>query len=76
MRTKTLILISALTTLVLASSPLPAEVSSEEASQLGKTLTPLGAEMAGNAAGTIPAWTGGIAKPAPGYRQGGHYPDP
>ncbi len=31
-----------------------------DASQLGKTLTPLGAEMAGNAAGTIPAWTGGM----------------
>lgn len=27
---------------------------------LGKTLTPIGAEQAGNAAGTIPAWTGGL----------------
>lgn len=76
MRTKTLILISALTALVLISSPLRAEISPEEAAQLGKTLTPLGAEMAGNAAGTIPVWTGGIVKPAAGYRQGGHYPDP
>ena len=26
----------------------------------GNTLTPLGAEKAGNAAGTIPAWTGSL----------------
>ncbi|WP_395505566.1 DUF1329 domain-containing protein [Ectopseudomonas hydrolytica] len=38
-----------------------AAVSVEQASQLGAALTPLGAEMAGNAAGTIPAWTGGLA---------------
>ena len=31
-----------------------------DASQLGLTLTPFGAERAGNAAGTIPAWTGGM----------------
>lgn len=39
-----------------------AKVSAEEAAALGKTLTPLGAETAGNAAGTIPAWTGGLPK--------------
>jgi len=37
-----------------------AKVSPEKAEQLGTTLTPLGAEMAGNEAGTIPAWTGGL----------------
>ncbi len=37
-----------------------AKVSPEKAEQLGTSLTPLGAEMAGNAAGTIPAWTGGL----------------
>ena len=58
------------------ASPVHAEVSAAEASKLGKTLTPLGAEMAGNAAGTIPAWTGGITKPIAGYKEGGHYPDP
>ncbi|MFU5112121.1 DUF1329 domain-containing protein [Pseudomonas aeruginosa] len=41
-----------------------AAVSVEQASQLGAALTPLGAEMAGNAAGTIPAWTGGLAMDA------------
>lgn len=35
-----------------------AAVSAEEAAQLGKTLTPTGAEMAGNADGSIPAWSG------------------
>jgi len=33
-----------------------AAISEEEAQQLGTTLTPIGAEMAGNAEGTIPAW--------------------
>lgn len=39
-----------------------AKVSADEAARLGKELTPLGAERAGNAAGTIPAWTGGLPK--------------
>ncbi|MCB1688734.1 MAG: DUF1329 domain-containing protein [Halioglobus sp.] len=33
-----------------------AAVSAEEASRLGKELTPVGAEMAGNADGSIPPW--------------------
>jgi hypothetical protein len=36
-------------------------------SQLGTTLTPVGAEKKGNAAGTIPEWTGGITKPPAGF---------
>src|SRR3546814_4987472 len=39
-----------------------AKVTADEAARLGKELTPLGAERAGNAAGTIPAWTGGLPK--------------
>ncbi|MEN8720423.1 MAG: DUF1329 domain-containing protein [Oceanococcaceae bacterium] len=39
------------------SSSLLAAVSPEEAAQLGKELTPVGAERAGNADGTIPEWT-------------------
>ncbi len=35
-----------------------AAVSEKEAAKLGTTLTPLGGEKAGNAAGTIPAWEG------------------
>lgn len=35
----------------------------EEAKQLGRTLTPWGAEVAGNADGSIPAYTGGLTTP-------------
>lgn len=62
--------------LAFAALPTAAEVSADEAAKLGKNLTPLGAEMAGNAAGTIPAWTGGLTKPAAGYKENGHHPDP
>lgn len=56
-----------------------AKVSPEEAAQLGITgtpLTPMGAIRAGNAEGTIPEWTGGLAEPPPGYVPGGDYVDP
>ena len=36
--------------------PAAAELSAADAAKLGTTLTPVGAEKAGNAAGTIPAW--------------------
>jgi hypothetical protein len=51
-------------------------VSAEQARRLGNELTPVGAEKAGNAAGTIPAWTGGITAPPAGYKVGDHHPDP
>ena len=44
----------ALTLSLLASSAMAA-VSQSEAARLGSELTPIGAEKAGNAAGTIPA---------------------
>ena len=53
-----------------------AAVSADEAAALGKTLTPLGAEKAGNKDGSIPAWDGGLVKAQPGFKPGGHYPDP
>ncbi len=37
-----------------------AAVSPDEAAKLGASLTPFGAEKAGNADGTIPEWTGGL----------------
>ena len=40
----------------LAAGSALAAVSPEQAAELGKTLTPMGAEMAGNADGSIPAW--------------------
>jgi hypothetical protein len=39
-------------------------------------LTPMGAERAGNAAGTIPAWEGGLTTAPPGHAPGDHYADP
>ena len=53
-----------------------AAVSAAEADKLGTSLTPIGAEKAGNAAGTIPAWDGGNTKLPAGFVSGGHYPDP
>ncbi|MES2884518.1 MAG: DUF1329 domain-containing protein [Pseudomonadota bacterium] len=53
-----------------------AAVSQSEADKLGTSLTPLGAEKAGNAAGTIPAWDGGNTKLPAGFKTGGHYADP
>lgn len=44
----------------LAVTSASAAVSPEKAKMLGTTLTPIGAEVAGNAAGTIPKWEGGI----------------
>ena len=51
-----------------------AKVDADQAARLDKDLTPLGAERAGNAAGTIPAWDGGLAQsngaidPSQGYK--------
>ena len=57
-----------------------AELTPEEAGRLGKDLTPVGGEVAGNGNGSIPAWTGGIKSAAdagvPGFKSGGHHPDP
>lgn len=53
-----------------------AGISANDLARLGKDLTPLGAERAGNAAGTIPAWEGGITSPPAGYKQGEHHRDP
>jgi hypothetical protein len=55
--------------------------SAAEAAQLGKTLTPMGSEKAGNADSSIPEWTGGLCKPPAGYKplngvSGSPYVDP
>ena len=44
-----------------------AEVSAQEAAKLGKELTCVGAEQAGNAAGTIPPYTGKYLGEVPGW---------
>lgn len=53
-----------------------AKVSEAEAAKLGNELTPVGAEKAGNADGTIPAWDGGLKAAPAGYKPGGPYLDP
>ncbi|MFV0478531.1 MAG: DUF1329 domain-containing protein [Parahaliea sp.] len=48
-----------------ASTNVYAAVSAEEANRLGNDLTPMGAEMAGNTDGSIPAWNSkGVTVPA------------
>jgi len=51
-------------------------VHAADPARLGNDLTPLGGEKAGNADGTIPAWTGGITTPPAGYKTGDHHLDP
>ncbi|MHA6492028.1 DUF1329 domain-containing protein [Pseudomonas borbori] len=53
-----------------------AKVDGAQAARLGQDLTPLGGELAGNAAGTIPRWEGGLAQPPANYQPGMHHPDP
>ncbi|MDH1109329.1 DUF1329 domain-containing protein [Pseudomonas otitidis] len=72
---KTLLQSTALALSLLASQVMAA-VSADEAAQLGTTLTPLGAEKAGNADGSIPAWTGGIGKDAGAVDAKGFLADP
>lgn len=62
--------------LTVFAMPLLASVEAGEAGRLGHDLTPLGGERAGNAAGTIPPWTGGVKEPPIGYKAGMHHLDP
>ena len=66
--------------LAIACNVVRAELPPDQVARLGKDLTPLGAEKAGNADGSIPAWEGGIKSPAeagfPDFKSGGHHPDP
>jgi hypothetical protein len=72
---KKLTLISSAVALVLSCSVV-AKITPQQAAKLGNELTPLGAEKAGNADGSIPAWTGGITSAPAGYTPGMHHPDP
>ncbi|MFE8072090.1 DUF1329 domain-containing protein [Marinobacteraceae bacterium S3BR75-40.1] len=51
------------------------KVSPSEAAKLGDTLTPIGAEKAGNG-GEIPAWDGGLQKVPAGFSDSSGYVDP
>jgi hypothetical protein len=60
---------------VFLTSSAPAGVSAEEAAKLKSTLTPLGAERAANADGSIPAWEGGFTTVPANYKSGDPRPD-
>lgn len=54
-----------------------AAVTADEAKQLGDKLTPFGAIKAGNADGSIPAYSGGLTTPPAGFEKGAdRYVDP
>jgi len=61
--------------ILLALAPVAGPAAPDH-SRLGKDLTPIGAERAGNADGTIPAWEGGLTKPPPGWTREMGYIDP
>lgn len=62
--------------LSLLAANVMAAVSPQEANKLGTSLTPLGGEKAGNADGSIPAWTGGLPKNAAAVDSKGFLADP
>ena len=62
--------------LSLLATSVMAAVSAEEAAKLGTTLTPIGAEKAGNADGSIPEWTGGLPTNAGAVDAKGFLADP
>jgi hypothetical protein len=74
---KTLTKTTVLAALCLLAQNAFAELTPEQAASLGgDELTPIGAERAGNEAGTIPAWTGGLTDLPAGYVEGEPLVDP
>lgn len=70
------ILLSAAISVALLASEASAAVSEEEANALKSTLTPLGAEKAGNTDNSIPEWTGGLTGEVAGEKFGDIPADP
>ncbi len=62
--------------LVAFSAGADAKLTAAEADRLGKDLTPVGADPAGNKEGTIPPWTGGLTKAPAGWVRDNGYADP
>lgn len=67
--------LSAAALLAFASGAI-ARPTAEQVARLGKDLTPIGAERAGNKDGTIPQWEGGITKPPAGFDPAKGWADP
>ncbi|SDO16041.1 DUF1329 domain-containing protein [Pseudomonas jinjuensis] len=76
MKTTKILLQTGALALSLLATQVMAAVSASEAEKLGTTLTPLGAEKAGNADGSIPAWDGGLSKNAGSVDSKGFLSDP
>lgn len=70
MKTKFTALMAIAASALAATLSAHAAVSAQEAEALKSTLTPLGAEKAGNKDGAIPAWTGGQTEALPGAKMG------
>lgn len=73
---KTQLIASATACLTLSAGLAMAGAKPDQINRLSEDLTPVGAERAGNEAGTIPAWTGGITEPPANYQPRDHHPDP
>ena len=76
MKTTKNLLQTGVLSLSLMATGVMAAVSADEAAKLGTSLTPVGAEMAGNADGSIPAWTGGLPQNAGAVDAKGFLADP
>ena len=61
---------------VIAAATASAAVTEQEAAKLGKELTPVGAERAGNKDATIPEWSGGMTTAPAGWKAGQKRVDP
>ena len=62
--------------LALSATATVAKVPESELARLDNELTPMGSIRAGNDAGTIPAWDGGLTDPPASYAGGAHLTDP
>jgi hypothetical protein len=62
--------------MVLSATTAFGKVPESELARLDGDLTPMGSERAGNAAGTIPEWTGGLTQAPAGYKDGDFLVDP
>ena len=76
MRTFTKFTLSACIGIAIGVGQAWAGAKPDEINRLNEDLTPMGSERAGNAAGTIPEWTGGITTPPPEYKPGDHHQNP
>ncbi len=77
MNKQKLLRLTLLSTLIaISSGHALAALDAKEIARLGTDLTPVGAEKAGNASGTIPAWNGGLNTPPSGYKPAQDYVDP